>query len=481
VAVDVRTGISLPGLPLTLDNVDNRFAGVLTIIGGDVSVSASKALVAQLTTGNSALTADSLTVSGSIRLSPSGASHLTSATTVALGSLSIGGQGSIDIVANQASMPVLEVKNVAVQDAGGTPARLGVYESSINQMAGTVMSTEAGVSLNLRARRASIDLSAGASVGEGEKRRSGVSGLTEVYSSPLERGVLAHPGGLTNQLLGPVSATTEVDANQQRSAKAVIALASDSLRFADSSVPAVESDTVLLLGRDLPGGGGTILTERAATQLRDGRNIATDPDRRDDNSYSILPSIFIIADVGARPPVGSPSPFRFGGLNSGIWVSFGEVKGAPNNSTLQTIAVDPYNQTSLAGDVPVYLSTGGRGAVDPSGLLTRRLVFPSTLATAAVRRVAVDGRVIDDTSAYEAIQSNVAEILNQMRKEQLESGFSNENVAVQLRKGVIAETRVGPAAVTRFAGVGGVQTCSGLTVGEDVVCATAAGSGRASE
>jgi hypothetical protein len=471
-----ETSISVPGQTLRLDHPGNVFGGLLTIAGGDVAVWARNALRAVLDTANTALDADRLTVSGRLHLSSASGSHLTSATTVELGSLSIVGSGSIDVVANQASMPVVEVSGVSVQDAGGTPAKLSIYGSSISQAPNTLLSTEPGVTLNLFARRASIDLSAGASVGEGANRKSGLNGLIEVYSSPQERLPLAHPDGLTNRLLGPISATTEVDAKQTSNRKTVVAIASDSLRIADNPAPAVDSDTVLLLARDVAGGGGTILTHVAASQLRDGRNIATDPERRDDNAYSILPSIFFIADVGARPASGFPSACRFGGLNAGISVSFGEVIGVPNNSTLQTIAVEPFSQTGAAGDVPVYLRTGGRGAVDPTGLIVRRLVFPSTLPTSSVRQVVVDGRSIDDSSAYQAVQSNVAEILNQVRKEQLESGFSNENVAVQLRKGVIAETRVGPAAVTRFAGVGGVETCAGMTVGEQVVCATAASS-----
>ena len=87
----------------------------------------------------------------------------------------------------------------------------------------------------------------------------------------------------------------------------------------------------------------------------------------------------------------------------------------------------------------------------------------------------VNGFRIEDSSAYDAVQSNVAEILNQVRREQLESGFSNENVAAQLRKGVITETRVGQAAVNRFQGVAPVEHCAGTAVGEMVVCSPGAG------
>lgn len=62
-------------------------------------------------------------------------------------------------------------------------------------------------------------------------------------------------------------------------------------------------------------------------------------------------------------------------------------------------------------------------------------------------------------------------MLNQVRREQLESGYSNENVAAQLRKGVITETRVGQAAVNRFQGVSGVPSCVGLAIDEQLACA----------
>ncbi len=479
--VNQRTTIDAGAHSVTLDRADNRFAGGLRLTAGDSEVRTGSALDVVLDTGSTRLDAGALHVAGSMRLSPSVRSHLVSATTVELGQLSIAGSGVVDVVANQAEMPKVAVPRVSVQDAAGVPARVEVYGSSIYQAAEALLQTAPEVNLNLVARRASIDLTAGAaaaSVGEGQLRKTGPGGLIEVYSAPLERQALLHPNGLTNRLQGPVSAITEVDANQAGNGKTVVAIASDTISIAATPLPAIDADTVLLLGRTMHGGGGKIQTHVGATLLRDGRNIATDPERRDDNAFSILPSIFVIADVNAAPPVGSPSSLQFGDLGSPISLSFGAVSAVANNSWLQTIAVEPFRQDLAGGDVPVYFGTTAAGGVDPGGVVARRLVYPSSLARTAVRPVIVDGRKIEDSSAYDAVQSSVAEVLNQVRKEQLESGFSNENVAAQLRKGVITETRVGQAAVNRFQGVTGVRGCVGLTIDDQIVCAPAAGSSK---
>jgi hypothetical protein len=81
--------------------------------------------------------------------------------------------------------------------------------------------------------------------------------------------------------------------------------------------------------------------------------------------------------------------------------------------------------------------------------------------------------MIVDTSAYQSIQSANAAILNQLRLEQFESGFSNENVAAQLRKGVITETGVGEAAVDRFLGVAGAEACDGAVASGTLGCVAA--------
>jgi hypothetical protein len=245
----------------------------------------------------------------------------------------------------------------------------------------------------------------------------------------------------------------------------------------DGSTPvAINADTVMLIARAVNGGGGTIQTHVAATSMSDGRNITTGPTPSENKDYSILPSIFVVTETGV-PESGTPSAYRFGSGDKPIAVSFGAVPGPVNNSRLQTIAVDPYKKDGGSGSVPVFLATQGLG-VNPAGPIRRFLVFPIDTSLSAIRAVVVDGVQIMDSSAYDSVQSNVAEVLNQVRKEQLESGFSNENVSAQLRKGVITETRVGQAAVDRFQGVTPVAGCVGTVVGDMLVCAPAAGPGR---
>ena len=474
--VGQATTIDAAGYSVALGSADNRFVGGLRLIAGESEVRTGGALTVLLDTGSTQLAAERLQLAGRMRVQPALRSRLISATTVELGQLSLEGAGVVDLVANQAEMPAFPVPKVSVQDASGRPAPLAVYGSSIYQTAGSVLQSAPEVSLNLVARRASIDLTAGASAasvlaGQEPLGKSGPGGLIEVYASPQERLAPVHPNGLTNRLQGPLSAVSEVDATQSSNRKSVVAIASDSLSIATRPVPALDADTVLLLARTIHGGGGKIQTHVGASQLRDGRNIATDPEQRDDNAFSILPSIFVIADVNATPPVGSPRGFYFGDLGSPISLSFGAVGGVANNSSLQTIAADPFKQDASSGDVPIYFATTAPGGVDPAGVVARRLVYPSSLAPTAVRQVIIDGFRIEDTSAYGAVQSGLAEVLNQVRREQLESGYSNENVAAQLRKGVITETRVGQAAVNRFQGVSGVPSCVGLAIDEQLACA----------
>ena len=144
------------------------------------------------------------------------------------------------------------------------------------------------------------------------------------------------------------------------------------------------------------------------------------------------------------------------------------------------------HQMSVVEDVCSHVAILDNGTVveqgsvrdifsNPHSDAAKRLVFPAGTPTGSIRMVVVDGVEILDSSAFASVQSAVAELLNQVRKEQLESGFSNENVAAQLRKGVITETRVGPAAVDRFQGVAPAGGCVGTMIGEMLVCAPAAG------
>jgi hypothetical protein len=260
----------------------------------------------------------------------------------------------------------------------------------------------------------------------------------------------------------------------------VVAIASDSINVANNPAiyPAINADTVMLIARTVSGNGGKIQTYVAATARSDGRNIATDPAGGASKDYSILPSIFVIAETRPVPGSDLVSPYRFGSLGDPISISFGKVDPYADNSLLQTIAVEPFRREGDSGVVPIYLSTTLQPGVDPTGPVRRYLVYPTGTPKDAIRAVVVNGVRIDDSSAYDAVQSSVAEILNQVRKEQLESGFSNENVAAQLRKGVITETRVGQAAINRFQGVSPVGQCVGMLVGDMVVCVTSAGPGQ---
>jgi hypothetical protein len=243
-------------------------------------------------------------------------------------------------------------------------------------------------------------------------------------------------------------------------------------------VPAINADTVMLIARTVTGNGGKIQTYVAATARSDGRNITTDPAGGASKDYSILPSFFVISETGRVSGSDSVSPYSFGSLGEPISISFGKVDPFVDNSLLQTIAVDPFRKEGDSGVVPIYLSTTLQPGVDPTGPIRRYLVYPTGTPKNAIRAVVVNGVRIDDSSAYDAVQSSVAEILNQVRKEQLESGFSNENVAAQLRKGVITETRVGQAAVNRFQGVAAARPCVGMVVGDMVVCVPSAGPGQ---
>jgi hypothetical protein len=124
-------------------------------------------------------------------------------------------------------------------------------------------------------------------------------------------------------------AVTSDDRAQTGGKKSIVAIASDTIRVAPSPTPAVNSDTVMLLGRVIEGGGGSIQTWVAATQRRGGGNIATDPAGVNDNGFSILPSIFLIADS----PSGAGN-FYYGSEFSPIAVSFGGT-GTAGNSTLR--------------------------------------------------------------------------------------------------------------------------------------------------
>ena len=365
---------------------------------------------------------------------------------------------------------------VSVQLNEGTPQRLSVYEASISQLAGTRISTEPEATLSLRASgKGSIDLSAEALVevtpaGGVESSVTGPAGLLSVYSrAGSEQRVLTHAGGTTNTIQGPLAAVTQANTSQDSPDKTVVVVASDTIRVAAKD--GIDGDTVMLMAREIAGGGGKIQTHVAATGMRDGRNIRTGVDPNPDQNYSILPSIFVIADA----PGDTSATYSFGSLGNPISMSFGYVGTPVANSLLQTIAVEPYRRGDPAGAVPVYLDTRVQVGVDPKGPIRRFLVFPAGTPTGSIRMVVVDGVEILDSSAFASVQSAVAELLNQVRKEQLESGFSNENVAAQLRKGVITETRVGPAAVDRFQGVAPAGGCVGTMIGEMLVCAPAAG------
>ena len=431
---------------------------------------------------------------GSIDLGPSAAdSTIHSRNAVTLGGLSITGKGVLEIEssANMGKTPVLGVGTVvppsgdgvctasqpcvSVQSNMGMPQQLSVFDASIGQQRGTRIVTGPQATLSLHASGAgSIDLSADASVevtplGGVASTETGLSGLLSTYSKAgSELRALAHVGGTTNQLEGPLAAITQADKTQNSADKTAVVVASDSIRVAAQGI---DTDTVMLMAREIFGGGGKIQTHVAATTMSDGRNIATGVDGKPNPLYSILPSIFVIADAPGNPA----ASYGFGSLRTPISVSFGYTELPVTNSLLQTIAVEPYRRGDPAGAVPVYLDTRVQPGSDPSGPIRRFLVFPAGTPTGSVRMVVVDGVEILDSSAFASVQSAVAELLNQMRREQLESGFSNENVAAQLRKGVITETRVGPAAVDRFQGVAPAQGCVGTMIGEMMVCVPSAG------
>ena len=434
-------------------------------------------------------------LAGEIDLGPGAAdSSIRSEQAITLGALDVRGKGVLEIEshADMAKILVPDVATVLASSNGkpcdtsqscvsvqlneGTPQRLSVYEASISQLAGTRISTEPEATLSLRASgKGSIDLSAEALVevtpaGGVESSVTGPAGLLSVYSrAGSEQRVLTHAGGTTNTIQGPLAAVTQANTSQDSPDKTVVVVASDTIRVAAKD--GIDGDTVMLMAREIAGGGGKIQTHVAATGMRDGRNIRTGVDPNPDQNYSILPSIFVIADA----PGDTSATYSFGSLGNPISMSFGYVGTPVANSLLQTIAVEPYRRGDPAGAVPVYLDTRVQVGVDPKGPIRRFLVFPAGTPTGSIRMVVVDGVEILDSSAFASVQSAVAELLNQVRKEQLESGFSNENVAAQLRKGVITETRVGPAAVDRFQGVAPAGGCVGTMIGEMLVCAPAAG------
>ncbi|MBL8433770.1 MAG: hypothetical protein JNL99_02450, partial [Zoogloea sp.] len=427
---------------------------------------------------------------GRIDLGPAAAdSIIHSRNAVRLGDLSVLGKGLLEIrsAAVMGTTLVQDVRTqvaadcslpqscVSVQSSFGTPQQLSVHEASIAQQVGTRIATGPDATLSLRASGAgSIDLSADAAVevtpaGGVASSVAGLAGFFSVYSKAgPEARTLTHGGGTTNRIEGPLAAFTQADTTQQSADKTAVVVASDTIRVAAQGI---DADTVMLMAREVVGGGGKIQTHVAATAMSDGRNIATGVDGKPNPLYSILPSIFVVAD-GLGDPAAS---YSFGSLRDPISISFGYVGTPVANSLLQTIAVEPYRRGDPAGAVPVYLDTRLQAGNDPTGPIRRFLVFPAGTPTGSIRMVVVDGVEILDSSAFASVQSAVAELLNQVRKEQLESGFSNENVAAQLRKGVITETRVGPAAVDRFQGVAPAHGCVGTMIGEMMVCAPSAG------
>ncbi len=409
-------------------------------------------------------------------------SNITSARALALGTLDITGTGTVEFASLANMNPVVVPKvlvptpySISVQNATGSAEHLSIYAPSIYQQDGTLITTGPAVTLKLNAAGSgSINLTAGA-------QANGSAGLPSLISTFSKAGdaprTLTRAGAnLTNRIDGQIAAFTRPDEGQASPVKTVVAIASDAITMDGSKPVAIDADTVMLIARAVNGGGGTIQTHVAATSMSDGRNITTGPTLPENKNYSILPSIFVVTETGV-PASGTPSAYRFGSGDKPIAVSFGAVDSPVNNSRLQTIAVDPYKKDGGSGGVPVFLATQGLG-VNPVGPIRRFLVFPINTSLSAIRAVVVDGVQIMDSSAYDSVQSNVAEVLNQVRKEQLESGFSNENVSAQLRKGVITETRVGQAAVDRFQGVAPVAGCVGTVVGDMVVCAPAAGPGR---
>jgi len=156
--VNQATTIDAATHSVTLDSADNRFVGGLRLTAGDSQVRTGGALEVLLDTGSTRLDAERLQVAGQIRAQPGLRSHLISATTVELGPLVLSGAGIVDIVANQAEMPSVIVPKVSVQDASGVPAQLAVYGSSIHQATGALLQSAPEVTVNLVARRASIDL-----------------------------------------------------------------------------------------------------------------------------------------------------------------------------------------------------------------------------------------------------------------------------------------------------------------------------------
>ena len=453
--------LSAGSQPVTLADSTNRVGGLFKLTTtGNASIAGHF--------GDTILTANSIDISGDIKLTTD-ISKITSASAIALGNLNITGNGSIAIE-SQADMtgvvlPGIYVPNVAVQTAVGVPEKLQIYHASISQKPGTLIATDPGVTLNLNASgKGSIDLTAGATatstVAGSTTTSSGLDGLIAEYARVGDEvRTLGHPGNLTNRIQGKLSAITQADGVQRPDTpKTVVAIASDTINVANNStttstVPAINADTVMLIARTVTGNGGKIQTYVAATARSDGRNITTDPAGGASKDYSILPSFFVISETGRVSGSDSVSPYSFGSLGEPISISFGKVDPYVDNSLLQTIAVDPFRKEGDSGVVPIYLSTTLQPGVDPTGPIRRYLVYPTGTPKNAIRAVVVNGVRIDDSSAYDAVQSSVAEILNQVRKEQLESGFSNENVAAQLRKGVITETRVGQAAVNRFQGV----------------------------
>ncbi|WP_194271295.1 hypothetical protein, partial [Zoogloea sp. 1C4] len=459
----------------------NLFRAPLVVTGGTTVIASDHGkLAVTLETGDTQLFADEIEVSGSMALTNT-TSRIRSPNAIPLGNLSITGSGSLEIISD-AVMGSSAVSNVSVQNAIGVPNKLTIYGASIYQQAGARILTGPSVTLLLNATgKGSIDLSADASVAMSDPSRSTtrLGDLLSVFSKATGANrTVTHDG--TNQIQGGISAITKADERQgTNQPKTIVAIASDTITVAPGSIdpvtsvrkPSIDADSVMLIARAINGGGGKIQTHVAATAFGDGRNIATGPTRAEDKDYVILPSIFVISEPNT-------SGYSFGTLDVPISVSFGAVAGQTSNSLLQTIAVDPFNKEGSSGQVPVYLGTNLQPGEDAVGPIKRYLVFPIDIPKNAIRAVVVNGVKIEDSSAYDAVQTAVAEILNQVRKEQLESGFSNENVAAQLRKGVITETRVGQAAVDRFQGVAPSQRCVGMMVGEMVVCAPAAGPAR---
>jgi autotransporter-associated beta strand protein len=479
-ALDVAGSVTLDAGSnrIDLSSGANMFRSPMAVTGGTTVIASDNGrLVVTLATGDTQLSANEINVSGSMALTTT-TSSIRSAGPIPLGNLSITGNGSIEIVSD-ATMGSSYVSNASVQNASGVPNKLAIFGASIYQQAGTRISTSPNVMLVLNANgKASIDLSADASVTMSDTALSTtrLGDLLSVFSKATSTNrILMHEG--TNQIQGGISAVTRADESQgTNQPKTIVAIASDTITVAPGSVdpmtsvrkPAIDADSVMLIARAINGGGGKIQTHVAATAFGDGRNIATGPTRAEDKDYAILPSIFVISEPNT-------TGYSFGSLDVPISVSFGAVASQAGNSLLQTIAVDPFSKDGSSGPVPVYLGTNLQPGNDPTGPIKRYLVFPIDIPKNAIRAVVVNGIKIEDSSAYDAIQTAVAEILNQVRKEQLESGFSNENVAAQLRKGVITETRVGQAAVDRFQGVASSHRCVGMMVGEMVVCAPAAG------